>query len=168
VFQSSLRPSPPPYLGTVRPASCESLYPVPELHRPRLSQVCCTRRRNTTLMHFTCYYFKHRCQPSSTVVPQCQLLASLPPFLRDASLTTTSARPQRTDRQTDRQTDTTSDQQRLGTPPSRRPGVGGSLTPPLELLFIFCKSGDKRCLEICFMERWDDIHEPGGGLIEGE
>ena len=104
MFQSSLRPSPPPYLGTVRPASCESLYPVPELHRPRLSQVCCTRRRNTTLMHFTCYYFKHRCQPSSTVVPQCQLLASLPPFLRDASLTTTSARPQRTDRQTDRQT----------------------------------------------------------------
>jgi hypothetical protein len=85
-------------------------------------------------MHFTCYYFKHRCQPStvnrqpSTVNrrPQCQLLASLPPLLR-GRLTHYLNPPT---------TDTTSDHQRLGTPPSRRPEVGNSLPslpslPPL-------------------------------------
>lgn len=86
--------------------------------------------RNTTLMHFTCYYFKHRCQPSTVNRrPQCQLLASLPPLLR-GRLTHYLNPPT---------TDTTSDQQRLGTPPSRRPEVGNSLPslpslPPLSCL----------------------------------
>jgi hypothetical protein len=129
VFQSSLRPSLPPILGTVRRASCESLHPVRELHRPRLSQVSCTSRRNATLMHFTCYYyFKHRCQPSVHRRPPVPIAREPPPLPR-GRLTYYYLSPPTTDRQTD----TTSDQQRLGTPPSRRPGVGSSRPslPPL-------------------------------------
>jgi hypothetical protein len=56
-------------------------------------------------------------------------IAREPPPLPRGRLTYSYPSPPTTDRQTDRQTDTTSDQQRLGTPPSCRPGVGGSLPP---------------------------------------